>query len=254
MKKFYQREPLKNKLESIDVTRLLIKSLIFFIIFPPIFFFLIRFILAVTSIVSDPYSLDLMFKSGYMLGIVILITIILVRYPLAIMIYAVKRISAYISISTTCTRSGHKMKLSRPIFASVFGIKSKADIQIATSEGLLFIHFVDFPIPARKSFTLINEKEYDIAKTLPKKPQISFGRFFVHSTESEIYKDNIMQFPEFDHTLGRHIIVVHPVPSHCLFVDTESGENNLKPLYSGYTVGNLSYYSTHGLLRLLKRL
>ena len=68
------------------------------------------------------------------------------------------------------------------------------------------------------------------------------------STERVILNGRQKTIPEFDKNDGKHIIMLDPPTMDVRYID-----NITKPLFSGYSIGNITYYEAKDFIKLLKR-
>ena len=196
--------------------------------------------------------------------------IVAIAFPLFIVVFAFvllpvlrfifKRIACYFSLWFSCKLNKFRFKITRFPFASLFGISEKEDVMVSTSDETYCIHFIDMVFRARRGFTLVDEKEYCIANMRVEmggygggfiKGRHSFPMIFAISSTPKSY--TTYAFPEFDTSKGKHIIMVHPTPNHALYIDRTSDKDGKKEIYSGYTVGNITYYKAKNFIKLLKK-
>ncbi len=183
--------------------------------------------------------------------------ITLIRLPLAVALvfifpsfitFVFKRIKCYIRLSAACSKEGCKIKLKRFPLASLFGMKTKEDICITRGDKKYLIHFIDVVGRARV-FTLIDDKTYDVSKTAAANASIT-PLFDARLTSAErvILNGHRKTIPEFDKNDGEHIIMLDPptMESRCI-------DGITKPLFSGYSVGNITYYEAKDFIKLLRR-
>ncbi len=198
------------------------------------------------------------FKALAVLGVGLLVLVALFFLVLPILLFVIKRINCYFSLWLMCRKNGKSFKIIRFPFASLFGVKQEEDIKISSSEETYCVHFIDLVFRARRGFTLINENEYCIAKMRSDtrglgggfiKGQYNFPTVSSHSSVPKAYKT--YTFPDFNDSKGKHIIIVHPTPNHCLFVDKTLGDKGIKPIYNGYNIGKIHYYSIRGFKKIL---
>ena len=191
-------------------------------------------------------------------GLLVIVIFSFILFP--IVLFLIKRISCYFSLWFVCKKNGLAFKLTRFPLASLWGISEKEDIKVSTSDENYCVHFIDMVFRARRGFTLINEKEYCIAEMRVEmrgsgggfiKGQYCFPMVFAASSTPKAY--TTYAFPDFDDSKGKHIIIVHPTPNHALYIDKICGKDGKREIYSGYSVGNITYYSIHGLKKLLDR-
>ncbi len=177
-----------------------------------------------------------------------------------IVLFLIKRISCYFSLWFVCKKNGLAFKITRFPFVSLWGISEKEDITISTSDETYCIHFIDMVFRARRGFTLISEKEYCIADMRVEtggygggfiKGSYSFPMVIATSSAPKAY--TTYAFPDFDDSNGKHIIIVHPTPNHALYIDKTSSEDGKKEIYSGYSVGNITYYKANNFIKHLNR-
>ena len=149
----------------------------------------------------------------------------------------------------TSVRLKFKFKLKRLPLASLFGVKSKEDICIICGDKKYLIHFVDVVGRARV-FTLIDDRTYEVSKTGSGDiSQMPLGAARIVSTDRVILKGRRKRIPEFDENAGEHIILLDPPTMEVRYIDSIP-----KPLFSGYSVGNITYYEAKGFIKLLKRI
>lgn len=163
--------------------------------------------------------------------------------------FAFKRIKCYIKLFAVCSKEGYKFKLKRPPFASLIGMKIKEDICITRGDEKYLIHFIDVVGRARV-FTLIDDKIYDVSKTAADNASIT-PMFDARLTSAKrvILDGSKQTIPEFDPSIGAHIIILDPLPMEVRYIDGAAS----KSLFSGYSVGNITYYEAKDFIKLLKR-
>ena len=192
--------------------------------------------------------MDLDHIKGFMTLIWLALAVVLVFVFASFITFVFKRIKCYIKLFAVCSKEGYKFKLKRPPFASLFGMKTKEDICITRGDDKYLIHFIDVVGRARV-FTLIDDRTYDISKTAPgdvsKMPMYDAR---LTSTERVILNGRQKTIPEFDENDGKHIIMLDPPTMDVRYID-----NITKPLFSGYSVGNITYYEAKDFIKLLKR-
>ena len=168
------------------------------------------------------------------------------------------RCFAYTSIKRICKRQKLAVSFPRRIFSSLKGPSEKEDIQIVLDDETYYIHFVDVLFGFRRELLFTKEKQYYIARTNPSKWS-AYGATLIdgksyfdlsakvisdHATNSSKQK-SIPPFLE----AGKHIAVVHSVPSEVYILDGSKAE----PAYNGSVIGeDLAYYTVSGLKKLLK--
>lgn len=193
-------------------------------------------------------------------GAGVLILVVAFFFVIPILLFVIKRMNCYFSLWLICRKNGYSFKVARFPFASLFGVKQKEDIKISSSGETYCVHFIDLVFRAHRGFMLIDEKEYCIAKMSVEmrgvgggfiKGQYNFPNVLATSSSPKSYK--IHSFPDFDDNKAKHIIIVHPTPNHCLRVDKMSGDNGMKPIYDGYSIGEIHYYSIRGFNEYLKK-
>ena len=179
----------------------------------------------------------------------LVIAVLLVLIFFSLIIFAFKRIKCYIRLCSVCSKEGYKFKLKRIPLASLFGVKNKEDICIICGDKKYLIHFVDVVGRARV-FTLIDDKTYDVSKTaagnVSKMPMYAAR---LTSTERVMLNGRQKTIPNFDKSDGEHIIILDPPTMEVRYIDSIP-----KPLFSGYSVGNITYYEAKDFIKLLKRI
>lgn len=179
----------------------------------------------------------------------LVLAILLVLIFFSLIIFAFKRIKCYIRLCSVCSKEGYKFKLKRFPLASLFGVKNKEDISIICGDKKYLIHFVDVVGRARV-FTLIDDRTYEVSKTGSGDiSQMPLGAARIVSTDRVILKGRRKRIPEFDENAGEHIILLDPPTMEVRYIDSIP-----KPLFSGYSVGNITYYEANGFIKLLKRI
>jgi hypothetical protein len=182
------------------------------------------------------------------LFITLLITVYSFVFPLLRLM--TRRIGLYIRLHFTAARLGFKFKLKRIPLTSLFGVKNKEDISIVCGDKKYLIHFVDVVGRARV-FTLIDEKTYEVSKTGPgDTSKMPFGAARLIATDRIILKGRRKKIPEFDKSVGEHIILLDPPTMEVRYIDGGVP----KSLFNGYSVGNITYYEAKGFIGLLKRI
>ena len=94
---------------------------------------------------------------------------LLILFVIPFILYVIIKTSTYLSILFICLKEKHSCKFARAPFASLGGIKEKADIEIKTTDYKIFVHFIDVPLGFRKILTFINDKSYLISSSTPGK-------------------------------------------------------------------------------------
>ncbi|MBE6607849.1 MAG: hypothetical protein E7633_04790 [Ruminococcaceae bacterium] len=164
--------------------------------------------------------------------------------------FVFKRVKCYSSLFAVCSKEGYKFKLKRFPLASFFGVKAKEDVCITRGGEKYFIHFIDV-IGRARVFTLIDGRTYNVSKTAANGATITplFDMSF-SSAKRVILDGSKNTIPEFDKNDGKHIIIVDPLPMEVRYI-----ENNVpKPLFSGYSIGNITYYEAEDFIKFLKRI
>ncbi|MBR4063413.1 MAG: hypothetical protein IKK01_10140 [Clostridia bacterium] len=175
-------------------------------------------------------------------------------------IFAVKVVSAYISLYNICLLSDHRITFN--------GIKrSSADgeITIKTHDGTLCLHFINVIFKFRRAITIPNSQEYVITPLVPKKiskqgqgiggANMSSGNgnrnALIRSTQYALNKnhDKTKSLPEIEYGDKRkHILLIPNMPSEANCVVN----NVVVPLSNGQTIGDFTYYSLSHLKKGLK--
>lgn len=251
------RKNIFDKLKNINPVWFLIAILALFIGIP-LGIFLYFYISIELPQIADTFA-DYS-KLFAIVGIGLLVIIVFSFFLLPLIIFLIKRVACYFSLWSACKKNTIKFKITRFPLASLFGIKEKEDIMISTPDETYCIHFIDMVFRARRGFTLISEKEYCIANMRVEmggygggfiKGRHSFPMMFAISSTPKSY--TTYAFPTFDTSKGKHIIMVHPTPNHALYIDRTSDKDGKKEIYSGYTVGNITYYNAKNFIKLLKK-
>ncbi len=252
MKNFFLK--LWKKLRSVSlITYAFCAFLIWVLILAPFdtyeFFLSSKIPLTETPIVSQilAYVTIILFVS-------VLLTVYFFTFPLIRLVLL--RVVVYFRLFGSALRLKFKFKIKRFPLASLFGIRTKEDVCIANKENVFCIHFIDVVGRARV-FSIINESEYNIARTVPDVPKRLGAAYYGGATgaklsvvlSSTIHSGKTKKFPSFDENNGKHIIILDPLPMKARCVD----DNVAKPLYSGYSVGNITYYETKDFIKFLKR-
>lgn len=239
-----------TKLRSINViTYIFAAMLIFLLLFGP----LEPYELAIGwgfNPIENPVLAQIIGYANIALIIAGAIIVYAIIFPLLRLI--LRRIGAYISIFFVCIRSGAKMKLKRLPLASLLRVSAKGDIYIKANGESIHVHFIDVVGRAR-IFTLIDDKKYDICKTVPDRIKgfaFGFRAGGVMVANSKPYKSRSFSFPDFQEKDGKHIIVIDPAPMEIRYVDGSVTRH----LYSAYSIGNIVFYELSDLLKLLKRI
>lgn len=170
--------------------------------------------------------------------------------------FVFKRIVIYFKLSFSCIKFKCKFRLKRFPLASIFKIREKEDILIKNKEKTFCIHFIDVVGRARV-FSIVNENEYNIARTTPDVLKSMGAAYYGGASgaklsavmSSTISSGKTMKFPKFDTSVGEHIIILDPLPMEVRYIDSIP-----KPLFSGYSVGNITYYEAKDFIKLLKRI
>ena len=161
-----------------------------------------------------------------------------------------KRIKFYIMLSSVCSKEGCKFKLKRLPFVSLFGVKYREDICITRGDKKYLIHFIDI-VGRAMVFTLIDDKTYDVSKTAADNASITpMFDMRLNSAKRVILDGSKQTIPEFDKNDGEHIIILDPLPMEVRYIDSSVP----KPLFSGYSIGNITYYEAKDFIKLLRRI
>ncbi len=193
------------------------------------------------------YSLFILFIPIVVISVMLLHTIFR---------YIFTRIGCYIALASASIKSGYKMKLGRPPFASLLGIKKKEDIRIISKDKTYCIHFIDI-IGRNRVFTILDSEKYIVSKTVPDAPTginpkrkgRTFSRMYASIKSCSIDEDMHKSFPNFGNDGLVHIIFTDPIPMESVFIE----DNVRKLLYSGYSVGNINYYERKQFAKFLCR-
>lgn len=188
--------------------------------------------------------------------LLILAVIIFVR-TYRVTSFLFKRIVFYVKLFIVSIRRKHKISLKRFPFASLLGLRAKEDILIKNKEKTFCIHFIDV-IGRARVFSLVNENEYNIARTTPDAPKSLGAAYFGGASgaklaavmSSTISSGKTIKFPKFDTNVGEHIVILDPLPMEVRYIDNGVP----KPLFSGYNIGDITYYESKDFIKLLKRI
>lgn len=104
---------------------------------------------------------------GIIAGLAAFALLILFVFPF--ILYVITKITTYLSLFFVCLKEKLSCKFTRAPFASLGGIKEKADIEIKTADYKISVHFVDVPLGFRKALTFINERSYLVSSSTPGK-------------------------------------------------------------------------------------
>ena len=249
MKKLFE------KMKSVSIiTYLFIAFLVWLFIFAPLdasdYYLNSNIPLTETPIVAQ-----ILGYGTIILFIALLITVYSFVFPLLRLI--TRRIGLYIRLHFTVARLGFKFKLKRIPLASLFGLRVKEDILIKNKEKTFCIHFIDVVGRARV-FSIVNENEYNVARTTPDAPKSIGAAYYGGASgaklsavmSSTISSGKTMKFPKFDTSVGEHIIIIDPLPMEVRYIDGGVP----KPLFSGYSAGNITYYEAKDFIKFLKRI
>lgn len=185
------------------------------------------------------------------IALIVIGTVIIYSILFPFIRLVLRRIRAYVLLLAACIKTKSKMRLMRFPYASVISVGSRGDILIKTSDEKIHIHFIDV-IGRARIFTLVDGKTYDICKTVPdrlKGYSFGFRAGGVMIEKSKPHRSRSFAFPEFSDKDGKHIIVVDPLPMEVRYIDGSVS----RPLYSGYSAGDIVFYELRDLLKLLER-
>ncbi len=251
----------QKKRREISALHVIAFLTIFTVIAPYLLYLLFVFIARIVEIANDIEYYILIFRSFALIGLWITLFFVAWFFVLPVVLFVFRRMRCYFSLFFVCRKSGFKMKLKRLPFRSLFGPDSGGDIEITGSGESFALHFIDVVFRAHRGFNLISDKEYSIIKRAPSHGiwggGFNRGKFLFPiavSYSSMPISYTVRSFPEFDTQNSKHIIIVHPTPNHCVFTDRSAGEEGTRPVYNGYSIGNVTYYSIHGFLKFLKRI
>ena len=138
--------------------------------------------------------------------------------------FALGKIGFYFSLFFLCLRKGYKIRYGRAPFASLRGIREKADIQIRLRDQTFYLHFVDVPLPLLRIIDFTNDGEYRVYPTVRGKVKRLGGglgganmsgqrTMALWGSEREISKKQYWQceIPAFPTNEGEfHFLVVNP--------------------------------------------
>lgn len=243
-----------KKIKSVSIiTYLFVAFLIWLLIFAP-FDTYEFFLSSEIPWTETPVVAQILAYVTIILFIMLLLTVYFFAFPL--MRFVLVRGFIYLRLFFVAFRLGFKIKNKRLPLASLFGLRIKEDICIKNKENTFCIHFIDV-IGRARVFSIINENEYNMARTVPAAPQRLGAAYYGGATgaklsvvlSSTIHSGKTKKFPSFDENNENHIIILDPLPMEVRCVD----HNVAKPLYSGYSVGNITYYETKDFIKLLKR-
>lgn len=251
----------QKKRREISALHVIAFLAIFTVIAPYLLYLLFVFIARIVEIANDIEYYILVFRSVTFVGLWITLLFAAWFFVLPVILFAFRRIRCYLSLFFICRKNGFKMKLRRLPFSSLFGPNSGGDIEIIGSGESFSLHFIDVVFRAHRGFNLISDKEYSITKRAPSHGiwggGLNGARFLFPiaiSYSSMPISYTVRSFPEFDTQKSKHIIIVHPTPNHCVFTDRSAGEDGTRPIYNGYSIGNITYYGINGFLKFLKRI
>ncbi len=180
-----------------------------------------------------------------------------------ILIYFFKKAYVYMSLACICLFRKYKFRMRRIPFASLGGLRDRADITVTTSEGTLHIHFLDFIVSHRRALTIPDAETYVITPTTVGKvsklggsaPGTKMNRSFRGSavlrvtghTLSDRDRSRPLPAPSGELT-EHHILLVPSMP-----VEARVHQDGvLIPLSGGVRVGAMTYYSVDQLKKGLK--
>jgi hypothetical protein len=183
---------------------------------------------------------------GTIAGLVAFALLILFVFPF--ILYVITKITTYLSLFFVCLKEKHSCKFTRTPFASLGGIKEKADIEIKTSDYKIFVHFIDVPLGFRKVLTFINERSYLVSSSTPGKVKrigggppggkFSGGQttaFFGSEREASDEDNKYKSIPDFESN-DYHYIVITPG-----YVDAKViVENGTNDVAAETAVGNIT--------------
>ena len=251
MKNFFIK--LLNKIKSVSLlTYLVIAFSIWLLIFAPLDAYELH-INSKIPLTENPIVVQIIAYVTIIIFIALLLTAYFWAFPLIRLVLG--RIGVYFRLYFAAL--GFKFKLKRFPLASLFGVKIKEDILIKNSEKTFCIHFIDV-VGRGRVFSILNANEYDISRTTPDAPKNLGASYYGGATgarlavvlSSTIRKGETKKFPEFDPSTGEHIIMLDPLPMEVRYIDSSVP----KPLFSGYSVGNITYYEAKDFIRFLKRI
>ncbi len=185
-------------------------------------------------------------------------------FVIPILIYILKKIYFYVSVFFLCLFHRYRLRVTRPPFASLGGASDKSDIEIATDEGTLCLHFIDIVFPFRRALTIPNSQEYVITPT--SKGQVI--REGGGSSLPHMQGARTLFFRAKNRTLDKNRDRIHPLPSidpsnnaviHILILQTIPNESRYimngvsAPLSCGVTIGDLTFMTAGQIKRGLKK-
>lgn len=138
------------------VSAVLIGGLLIFLLWPVI----AAYAVTIATMFTDSYRTWAIFGFGIALFAVILLFF---RYIFPIITYTVSKLVWYLRLSILCKRLGYQMRVTRPPFASLFGVGKRPDVEVVTSDKTYRISLVDFVYRHRRAFLWIDENRYCIA-------------------------------------------------------------------------------------------
>ena len=220
--------------------------------------------------VVEPLIKFIMFFILYWRTLLILACIILsffiaIRYVIPILTFVLCRIWAYISLFFVCLKHRYKFKLLRIPFASLGGVKDKADILITKGEDTYKIHFIDIIFSYRRVLLFEDGCRYVITPAYPGKPSRFGGdgtnvggayrgrRTMVLRSSGYYIDDNVevdRPLPDFaKYTEAQHILMLQSVPVNAISKQRKDSVT----LTSDVEIGSAKFYFVKGFKRFLKR-
>ena len=252
MKKFLSKAWKKIKSVSI-ITYVFAVFLIWILIFAPLdtyeFFINSKIPLSETPVIAQILAYATIMT-------LVLLLLIAYFYAFPLVRFVLIRIAVYFRLCFASLKLKFKFKIKRFPLASIWWLRANEDICVKNKENTFCIHFIDV-IGRARVFSLINQNEYSICRTVPDVPKRLGAAYYGGVTgakvsvvlSSSIDSGKTKKFPEFDTNKGKHIIILDPLPMEVRYIDGVP-----KPLFSGYSVGNITYYEVKDFINLLKRI
>ena len=105
------------------------------------------------------------------------------RYVIPVLTYIISRPLMYLSLWSVCKKCACRMKITRMPFASLSGVKERADIVITTPTEKLCLHMVDVVFRFRRVVIFHKEGHYLIT------PTIATGATLVGAAMGSVFSD-----------------------------------------------------------------
>ena len=186
--------------------------------------------------------------------------VVFVAVVLPILIYFLKKIYVYVSLSSICVRSNYKLKIKRFPFSSLKNMSCTGDLVIETKNKVFYIHFIDIIFANRRALTIPNDYEYVITPVTPSRiskqgaggTNMSGSRTLAfRATEHSFNRDSdkVKKFPSISITNNEeHILLIPTFPVELKFRGSDSNTS----LSSGQKLGSMTFCSVDYLKKGLK--